>query len=681
MSQFGKRNLNARPLFLGVVLLATFRCGFAERPLDLASASRLEQQLREDIEFLASEELRGRSVTDETIDVAANHIARRMEEIGLDVSTVDGEPYQELKIAVGARPGASENNRVAIEHTAGAFEPLTASLAEGMNPLAIGSRTGEATGPLVFVGYGITADKLNYDDYDGIDVAGATVIVLRKEPGVSDPNSPFAGTRNTRHAFFTTKIENAIKHGAQAVILVNDSASIRRTVQDQRNKIQRELDRKAKMETQIAKLPEQAVNSRKALRDRMASIDTMVESMEKELKQAQRGLLGVSEAGERTAEKDSIPVVCLARDLADQLIQQSGRQSLAEIEKGIAENYSPHSFVLENVSSTVSVELTLAMAESSNVIGVLPGRGSLADETVVIGAHYDHVGMGGYGSLAPGTIAVHNGADDNASGTATLLAAAAELRDRLSDSNSHRRIVLIAFTGEERGLLGSKHYVRNPRFPLESTVAMVNMDMVGRLRDNELTVYGTGSGAEFDELLEQANRRQKFNLFKVPTGYGPSDHQSFYEAGIPVLFFFTGLHNDYHRPSDDFDKIDFGGMTRITDIVSEVTFALATAGERPTYVETENRVQIRRQLTAFMGVTLSNRDDHVVLSGLSPGGPAERGGLRIGDRLEQLAQQRVGSASDVLEFMRKRSPGEQIRVQVRRGDRQIDVTIRLQSRP
>jgi hypothetical protein len=673
--------LNTRLLLLGVVLFATTCPLFAERPIDSARASQQEQQLRADIEYLASEDLRGRSVTDETIDLAANHIAKRMEEIGLDVTAIDGSPFQKLSITIGARPGSLENNRLVIKHREGAFEPVTASLAKGMNPMAIGSRGGQVTGPLVFAGYGITAEKPNYDDYAGIDVAGATVIMLRKEPGVSDPNSPFEGTRNTRHAFFATKIDNAIKHGAIAVILVNDPESVLQSVQNVRNKIKRELDRKARIEKQIANLPAEAVNSRKTLTDRVAGIDSMVDSMREELKQAQRGVLGISEAGERPAEKDSIPVVSLARDLIDQLVQQSRGQSLAEIEKKIDETYSPQSFVLDGVNATLRIELTLAMVETSNVIGVLDGRGPLAGETVVVGAHYDHVGMGGYGSLAPGTIAVHNGADDNASGTATLLATAAQLRERLVDSNSRRRIVFMAFTGEERGLLGSKFYVRNPRFPLESTVAMVNMDMVGRLRDNELTVYGTGSGDRLDEILDNANRQQKFDLFKVPSGYGPSDHQSFYEAGIPVLFFFTGLHNDYHRPSDDFDKIEFGGMTRITDIVSEVTFELATASQRPTYVETENRVQIRRQLTAYMGVTLSNRGDHVVLSGLSAGGPAERGGLRIGDRLEKLAKRRVRSASDVLEFMRKRSPGEDLQVQITRGDQTIDVTIRLQPRP
>jgi S1-C subfamily serine protease len=148
-----------------------------------------------------------------------------------------------------------------------------------------------------------------------------------------------------------------------------------------------------------------------------------------------------------------------------------------------------------------------------------------------------------------------------------------------------------------------------------------------------------------------------------------------------VLFFFTGLHNDYHRPSDDFDKIDFGGLARVTDIVSEVTFELATREERPKYAETENRVRIRRQLTAFMGVTLSDRGDHVIISGLTAGGPAERGGIREGDRLEKLADRPIRTASDVLELMRSRSPGDQLNVQVVRGRRVVDFTIQLASRP
>jgi C-terminal processing protease CtpA/Prc len=210
---------------------------------------------------------------------------------------------------------------------------------------------------------------------------------------------------------------------------------------------------------------------------------------------------------------------------------------------------------------------------------------------------------------------------------------------------------------------------------------MVNLDMVGRLRDNELTVYGTGSAKEFDSLIESVNEQGEFNLVKVASGYGPSDHQSFYQKGIPVLFFFTGLHNDYHRPTDDFDKINFGGMSRITDIVSEVTLELATDPQRPEYAETEKSVRIRRQMTAYLGVSLANEGDHVVLSGLEAGSAADRAGLRTGDRLDKLGNRDVKTTEDVLNFMRTRSPGQQVKVSVLRDGKTIEVTVRLDPRP
>jgi hypothetical protein len=651
----------------------------AEQPTEVDAAAEKPEQLRQDIEFLASEQLRGRSVADETIDQAAEYVAGRMSLIGLRTDSVDGAPFQRLNVSLGSRPGAAENNRVIIERDEG--EPITASLARGMNPLAIGSGSGRVSGRLVFAGYGITAPKLNYDDYQGIDVRGAIAIVLRKEPGVSDPGSRFDGTRNTRHAFFATKIDNAIAQGAAAVILVNDPASVLDSVRNERSKIDGERKRKDALAEQLEKLPAEAVNSRQTLGETIRGIDAMLSSLQDRLAQAQRGLLEIDEAGERPAGKDTIPVVCLARDLVSELLQQSGGRSLEQLEAAIDQSSSPQSFELPGLRATLEIELQPSLAPTSNVIGVLDGRGELADETLVVGAHYDHVGMGGFGSLAPGTIAVHNGADDNASGTAAMLAIAGQLVPRLGVAASHRRLVFIAFTGEERGLVGSKHYVRSPRFPLESTVAMINLDMVGRLRDNELTVYGTGSADGFEDLVESANTRQQFSLFKVSTGYGPSDHQSFYEAGVPVLFFFTGLHNDYHRPSDDFDKIDFGGLVRVTDIVSEVSYQLAIRSERPKYAATENRVQIRRQMTAFLGVTLSDRGDHVVLSGLAAGGPAERGGLQVGDRLEKLADRRVGSSAEVLDVIRSRSPGDELKVLVWRQQRPVELLIRLQPRP
>ncbi|MFK8110827.1 MAG: M28 family peptidase [Rubripirellula sp.] len=669
-----------------LVLLCLLLCdtlpGWTQERLSETETDRQSQQLqqlRDDIEYLASEELRGRSVEDDTIDVAANYIAGRMKAIGLDTNLFNGSPFQTLSINVSARPGPPANNRIAIDHSGGAFNRIKASLGEGMNPLSVGSGSGQVVGPVAFVGYGITAPKLNYDDYAGIDASGAIVIVLRKEPGASDPNSPFDGTKNTRHAFFATKIQNAIQHGAAAVILVNDRASVRKQVQEVQNAIDRERARKATAVKQLENLPAGAVNIRAKLQKSIESIQSMIESRQLDLKQAERGVLAIAQAGQRG--KDSVPVVSVARDLIDQVLQQARGKSLADLEDQINRSLLPQSFAVPEVRSALRVELKPAVARSSNVIGILPGRGQLAQETVVVGAHYDHVGMGGIGSLAPGTVAIHNGADDNASGTATLLATAATMKQTLAGVASHRRVVFIAFTGEERGLLGSKHYVRNPRFPLDSTTAMVNLDMVGRLRDNELTVYGTGSGEGLEALVERVNQVQKFKLFKVATGYGPSDHQSFYEVGIPVLFFFTGLHNDYHRPSDDFDKIDFGGLTRITDTVSSVTLDLAIRQDRPKYIQTDKKVQIRRQMTAFMGVSLSVQGPHVVISEVVADGPGENGGLMKGDKLVKAASQPIQQPTDVLELMRRKSPGDELKVQLIRDGESMDLTIRLGSRP
>ena len=676
-----------RPIQL--VLVACLFCPIvavrAESPTTGESAkpasTAIDGQLRSDIGFLASDALRGRSVDDTTIDEAADFIADRMREIGLRTDIVEGTPFQTVLVTLGARPGSTRNNRVVVTSGQGNDPPISAALDDGMNPLAIGSSSGQVSGPLVFAGFGITAPNLSYDDYQGIDVTGATVLIFRKEPGASDPNSRFSGTRNTRHAFFRTKIDNAIKHGAAAVIFVNDPSSVLHSVQNEKNKIDSELKRKQAISMQLQALPEEAVNNRKTLRDKISGIDSMVESLRRDLARAERGVMEIGEAGERPNGKDAVPVVSMARDLVDQILKRSTGRSLEEIEQQINETTKPQSVVLKETQVSLRVELQPTSAPSKNVIGVLDGEGELAGESVIVGAHYDHVGMGGYGSLAPGTIAVHNGADDNASGTAAMLAIANRLRQRLGDVASHRRVVFLAFTGEERGLIGSKHYVRQPLFPLESTAVMINLDMVGRLRDNELTVYGTGSGDLLDELVERANEQQSFRLFKVQTGYGPSDHQSFYQAGIPVLFFFTGLHNDYHRPSDDVEKIEFEGLNRVTQIVTDVTFDLVTGKERPRYAETENRVTIRRQMTAFLGVSLSDQGDHVILSALTAGGPAEQAGMKVGDRLEKLGKRHVQSSSDVLEWMRSRSPGDDVNVQVRRGRRTVDLEVKLTARP
>ena len=401
------------------VLSAESAAGSAESE---PRASEQADQLRSDIEFLASDQLRGRGVGDESINQAAQYIAQRMSKIGLETDSISGLPLQPFDVVLGARPAGVEANRMTVRRANDDSTPISIQLGSGFSPTAAGSSSGKVSGPLVFAGYGITAPKLNYDDYSQIDAKGAIVIILRKEPQINDPNSRFQGTRNTPHAFFSTKIENAIEHGATAVILVNDSESVLQSVQNVRSKIARENQRRENIQQQLTSLPEAAENSRAKLRESLERVQASLASLDLELDQAGRGVLGVSEAGRRTDDKPSIPVVSIARDIADAWLHQFAGKHLEEVEQEIDRSGSPHSIVLPDVNASLMMELEPLKAETNNVIGVLPGRGDLADQTVVVGAHYDHVGMGGEGSLAPGTIAVHNGADDNASGTSAMLA-------------------------------------------------------------------------------------------------------------------------------------------------------------------------------------------------------------------------------------------------------------------
>lgn len=650
--------------------------GFAQSPA--VQPARVTESLRGDIRFLASEELRGRSVTDETIDTARDYLRDRMESLGLDLHTVGDTPFQSVEIPVGSEVRNTENN--VCRFSVAGKPPIEANLGDGYGPLAIGRDQADAAGRVVFAGYGITSKTHSYDDYQSIDANGAIVLVLRKEPGASDPDSPFDGVRNTRHAYFATKVANAIGHGAAAVLIVNDQDSIREAAQKEQNLIDQEQRRKDGLSEAFANLPKEAVKNRQALSEKISGVEQMIGAMQADLIAARRGVLGVSDAGTKTKQSDKIPVASIARDLADQILKNAGDVGLEELETRINQTFRPASRSLDSVTANLSVDLKPAAAVSDNVIGRLSGKGALAGETIVVGAHYDHVGMGGYASLAPGTIAVHNGADDNASGTAAMLACAEALKPRLQSTASHRTILFIAFTGEERGLVGSQHYVDHPVLPIGTTTSMINLDMVGRVRDNELTVYGTGSASSLESVVDAANKTSGFDLFKVASGYGPSDHQSFYRAGVPVLFFFTGLHNDYHRPSDDFDKIDFGNLTRVTDMVSEVAFQLAVLPQRPVYAETDPRVQIRRQMTAFLGVRVSQQTGSVRVTEVTPGGPASKAGLQINDLIQRIGQTTIRNTNDVLSWVRAHQPGDSFEIKVRRTANTVTLRGKLEKR-
>lgn len=314
-----------------------------------------------------------------------------------------------------------------------------------------------------------------------------------------------------------------------------------------------------------------------------------------------------------------------------------------------------------------------------NVVGVLPGRGTLAGQAVVLGAHYDHLGRGGMGSLDPdSTGVVHNGADDNASGTAAVLEAARRLADR--SARDHRTIVFVAFTAEELGLLGAEHYVRHPVVATDSTYAMLNFDMVGRLRGDTLTAIGAGSAAELATLLE-ATRPPGLVVEPLGDPWGRSDHSAFYARRIPVTHFFTNTHEDYHRTTDDADKVNVDGVVRVATYAADLAWQLATRPEPLTFVD----VPAPRASTtgggygAYLGTVpdMSSTPGGVRLIGVRAGSPAEAAGMRAGDILIQLGEVPVGDLYDMTDALRRYRPGDSVTVVVLREGARIETRATL----
>jgi hypothetical protein len=309
-----------------------------------------------------------------------------------------------------------------------------------------------------------------------------------------------------------------------------------------------------------------------------------------------------------------------------------------------------------------------------NVIGILPGHDPvLRNQTVIVGAHYDHLGLGGFGSLDPdSTGKVHNGADDNASGAAMLI----EIAQRLAPAPPPRTVVFIAFSGEELGLLGSAYYVKQPVYPLQTTLAMINLDMVGRLRQKRLIVYGSRTAREFKPLLDSLNWYAGLDLRAQGDGYGPSDQSSFYAVGRPVLHFFTDLHEDYHRTTDDWQKINVEGFGQVATFVTGLVTALASRPGPLTLIPAA--VQLPATASpggpgygAYLGTVpdMTDNPGGVRLLGVRAGSPAEKAGLRGDDIIVKIGDRDVPDLEAMTQALRSHHPGDVVDIVVRRGDR------------
>ncbi len=335
-------------------------------------------------------------------------------------------------------------------------------------------------------------------------------------------------------------------------------------------------------------------------------------------------------------------------------------------------------------TAQLTTDVHVTNADARNVVALLPGSSpTLRDTYVIVGAHYDHLGFGGEGSLAPDSHEVHNGADDNASGTGDVV----EIARRLANGPRPARSVLfIAFTGEERGLWGSAYFVKSPTIDLSKTVAMLNLDMVGRVVDDELTVMGVGTASEWNDVVDAANAdlSHPFEIGKSPDGYGPSDHSSFYGAGIPVLHFLSNLHEDYHRPTDDWWKINVDGLNRVGDLVADVVHRIADGG--PDMVALTPITQAPPDNTAsnepsdegrgygpYLGTVpdMTPRDFGLRLTGVREGSPAANAGMEPGDVVVQFNGKPVADIYAYTYALRDCKPGDVATIVVERDGKKL----------
>jgi hypothetical protein len=377
-----------------------------------------------------------------------------------------------------------------------------------------------------------------------------------------------------------------------------------------------------------------------------------------------------------------IAAVALSLLKAREAFKRAGLD-LDALKKEIATTKKPVTRDLPQIQLTFHCELRKMTATTANVVAIREGSDPvLKKEAIVIGAHYDHIGLGELGSLAEGRgREIHNGADDNASGTAGLMELARVLASQ--HVSLKRSLVFVAFSGEEEGLLGSKQYVSAPALPLENTVAMINMDMIGRMKDDRVIVGGSGTSPLWKELLPRV-KPANLDLKLQDDGYGPSDHASFYAKNVPVLFFFTGVHQDYHRPSDDYDKINLTGTGRVLTLVLETAEALAQQDVRPAFTKADESKESRGrgEFRVYLGTIpdYGEEVEGVKLSGVREGSPAAKAGMKGGDIIVECAGKQIKNVYDYTYVLGERRPGDVVEITVLRSGERVKLQATLEER-
>jgi len=380
------------------------------------------------------------------------------------------------------------------------------------------------------------------------------------------------------------------------------------------------------------------------------------------------------------AGMENFPVVQVKRNYINSILIEEGID-FTTYQKNIDSTKTPASFELKFSKVKISTSLDFNKAKGINVAGWIEGSDpKLKNEFIVIGAHYDHLGFGETGSLYRGKEKlIHHGADDNASGTAGVM----ELAEQFATNKKllKRSVIFICFAGEELGLLGSEYFVKNSPIETEKMISMLNLDMVGRLNDeNSLIVYGTGTSSVWKKLLNEENKKYNFKLSFNDEGYGPSDQTSFYGKQIPVLFFFTGTHTDYHRPSDVATKINFTGEVKILDFVSDLALSIIGNKNKPDYINVPVKDSGRaRTFKVYLGTIpdFSYQGSGYKINGVNDGSPAQKGGIKAGDVMVSFGGKNIANIYDYTYALGEFKPGDIVDVIVKRDGKEIKLKVEL----
>lgn len=654
-------------LLLIIVLVGS---ALAQQP---SSGTPSVDRLRQVISYLASDALEGRRTGTPGANDAAHYIAGEFNRYGLRPGLQIARPartrgenqaryLQPFPYVAGVSLG--ENNLFFV-NPGRADDIAQFRVGEDWMPLGFSSNGSIKSAEIVFAGYGISSAELKYDDYAVSNVKDRVAVVFEGTPDGDNPHGQFVSAGQIRF-----KAAAARAAGARALLII---------------------------------------------------------ASEQKLKDDRLSRLSYDNAGEA-----GIPVVVISRLLAQKLHGSS--EGLSAYEAGadrrravpaVKENQGEGlkfpitrsqilSLPIGGLRLDLSVNVIRRESPSFNVVGILPGSDpKLKSEAIVIGAHYDHLGRGGEGSLAPREGEIHHGADDNASGVAGLIELARMFS--LQNPKPHRTIIFIAFSGEEEGLIGSNHYVNHPIVPLANTVAMINMDMIGRMKEKALIVGGVGTAQEWRSLVDADNSMQsmtvslnttlaeasasktfpivvgangqpvvtmdpakQFLLTLNEDGYGPSDHSSFYAKQVPVLFFWTGTHDDYHKPSDTADKINYEGEARIVGFVSRVVRDIDKSDKRPTYAVAKSESQGRSMgFRVYLGTipNYAESNDGLKLDGVRDDSPAAKAGLKAGDRIVKMAGHEVKNVYDYTYTLGEMKAGQEYEVEIVRGSERLTLKI------